>query len=564
MPKRRTKIAKTVDAYIAGVLDGSIVASSWVRKAVIRHQNDIELAVEGPAKAIPFHFDEHAAEHAIKFFGLLKHSKGEWAGQVFVPEPWEMFIVWVIYGWMGSDDLRRFRYAYVSCGRKQGKTTLGASLGLLGLVADNEPGAEVYTAATKRDQARISHLEASRMVKASDSLRDHVNVFKDNLSVDGTASKYEPLAADYNSLDGLNISMCVIDELHAWKSREMWDVLDTSTAARRQPLIFIITTAGHDRSSVCWEQHDYSQKVLDGIIDDDSWFAFVACIDEGDDWEDESCWAKANPNLGVSCKIADLRRKAKRAKETPAALNAFLRLHLGIWTESETVWLTNDLIEAGEGNTDAESLLGRRCFAGLDLAATRDLSACVLAFPDDDGGYDLLPYCWAPRENARKREREDRVPYLTWASQGHLELTPGNVTDYDFILAKIAALAESYQIVNLAFDRFGAAQIVTALQNTGLSVVQWGQGYLSMSPPTKEFERLAAAHKLRYPAHPVFKWCLSNVVAEMDPAGNVKPSKRKSNERIDLTVAAIMAIGAAMQAEPDQGFVYNERGLLSV
>lgn len=559
MPRRRTKIAKTIDAYVAGVMDGSVVASSWVRKAAQRHLEDMDSAKDRGLK-----FDQTAAEHAIEFFGLLKHSKGEWAGEQFKLAPWQMFILWSLYGWKDENGFRRYRYAYVSCGRKQGKTTLAAGLGLHALIADGESGAEVYTAATKRDQARISHLEASRMVKASESLRDHVNVFKDNLSVDGTASKYEPLAADYNSLDGLNISMCVIDELHAWKSREMWDVLDTSTAARRQPLIFIITTAGHDRSSVCWEQHEYSQKVLDGVIEDDSWFVFIAAIDEGDDWEDESIWGKANPNLGVSCKIEDLRRKAKRAKETPAALNAFLRLHLGIWTESETVWLTKELIDFGEGETDAESLLGRKCYAGLDLAATRDLSACVLAFPSDDGSYDLLSYCWAPRENARKRERDDRVPYLTWAAQGHIKLTEGDVTDYDFILSDIESLAERYQIQNLAFDRFGAAQIVTSLQNVGLPVLQWGQGYLSMSPPTKELERLMAAKRIRYAVHPIFKWCMSNVVVETDPAGNIKPSKRKSNERIDLAVSAIMAIGAAMKAEPDAGFVYNERGLLSV
>ena len=554
------QVKQTIDKYAADVCSGEVIASSWVVRAAGRYLDDLEHQADRGLI-----FDEAAAAHVVKFFEFLEHSKGEWGGQRFELQPWQQFILANVYGWkQAATGLRRYRYVYVSCARKQGKTTLAAGLGLYALVADGEPGAEVYTAATKRDQARISHSEAARMVKASPSLRSRIKVFKDNLSVDETQSKYEPLASDYNSLDGLNISMAVIDELHAWKTRDMWDVIDTSTASRRQPLIFAITTAGHDRHSICWEHHDYSQKVLSGVIDDDSWFGFVASIDEGDDWTDERNWHKANPNLGVSCKIDDLRRKARRAKETPTSLNAFLRLHLGVWTEAESAWLPVETVEACEGRTEIESLLGRPCWAGLDLAATRDLSALVLAFKDDAGGFDLLPFAWAPRDNAQQRERDDRVPYLTWSAQGHLELTEGNVTDYDFILSHIETLAERYDIQTLAFDRFGAAHLVTQMQTAGLPVIQWGQGYLSMSPPTKELERLIISDAVRFPVNPVLRWCLSNVVVEIDPAGNIKPSKRRSTERIDMAVAAIMAIGAAMQAEAPEPNVYQSRGLLSV
>lgn len=557
MSKTAEQIKREIKKYQKAVAAGG--AGSWVTKAIERHVHDLLRADD-----FPFHFDEAAAIHAVQFFDLLKHSKGEWAGQRFELAPWQAFVTWCLFGWKQSDGSRRYRTAYVSVARKNGKTTWAAGIGLYMLLADAEAGAEVYSAATKRDQARITHGEAVRMVKSSPALMKHINTFKDNLSVDNTHSKYEPLASDYNSLDGLNISCCVCDELHAWKSRDLWDVLDTSTAARRQPLIFAITTAGHDRNSICWEQHQYSQKVLDGTVNDETFFAFIAAIDEGDDWMDEANWHKANPNLGISCKIDDLRRKAARAKETPAALNAFLRLHLGIWTEAETVWLPTGLIEAGEGKTDLDELAGRPCWAGLDLAATRDLSALVLAFRADDGSYDLVPYCWAPRDGARQREHEDRVPYLTWAREGYLNLTEGNVTDYSHILAEVMDLAERYEIQQIAFDRFGAAHVVTSLQDAELPVMQWGQGMLSMSPPTKEVERLFASGQVRYPTHPVMKWCFSNVVIELDAAGNIKPNKRKSNERIDLAVAAIMAVGASMMSPAEDQSVYADRGFLTV
>src|SRR5687768_13912396 len=295
-----------------------------------------------------------------------------------------------------------------------------------------------------------------RLVRASQGLRKLIRISKDNLSVESTHSRYVALGGDADSTDGLSPSCCIIDELHAHKNRAMFDVLDTGTGARRQPLLFCITTAGHDRNSLCFEQHDYSQKILEGIVCDDSYFAFIACIDEGDDWQDEGVWAKANPNLHVSLKIDDLRRKAQRAKEMPTSLNSFLRLHLGVWTESETRWLPMDKWQAcGSNSIDLSALKGRECWAGLDLASTQDLSALVLVFPSEDEELVVVPFFWAPKENAAKRERKDHAPYLTWANQGYLELTNGEVTDYNHILSKIEELAQTYQIKEIAFDRFG-------------------------------------------------------------------------------------------------------------
>jgi phage terminase large subunit-like protein len=553
--KSSLAIAREVQGYIDRVISGEAVVGKWVRLAVERHVRDL---TEGPGRGL--YFDPEAGARVIRFFGLLTHSKGEWAGQPFVLAPWQMFLLWCVFGWKReSDHTRRFRTVYCEICRKGGKTTLAAGIGLYMLLADGEEGAEIYTAATKRDQARLAHEEAVRMVKKSRSLRKAVRVSKDNLCVESTNSKYVPLGGDADSTDGLSPSCCIIDELHAHPNRAMYDVLDTATGARRQPLIFCITTAGHDRLSICWEQHAYSQRVLEGIVDEDSHFGFVASIDEEDDWRDEGCWAKANPNLGVSMKLDDLRRKAAKAKEMPTALNAFLRLHLGVWTEAETRWLPLEKWEGSKIDIREEDLLGRTCWAGLDLGSTQDLTAMVLVFPDEDehGGATVLPYFWAPEMNAAKRERNDHAPYLTWSRQGYLELTEGEVTDYNFILDRIAQLREKFDIREIAFDRFGAASIVTALQEQGAQVVQFGQGYVSMSPACKEVERLVVSSRLRHPGNPVLTWCAANAVVEMDAAGNLKVSRRKCSEKIDGIVALAMAVGRWMAQPAEAEFDFR-------
>ena len=357
-------------AYIHGVLDGTIPAGRLIRLAVERHQRDLD---EGPARGL--RFDRAAAQHTIDFFGFLKHSKGEWAGQTFELAPWQQFILWVLFGWKRTDGLRRYRTAYIEVPRKQGKSTMAAGVGLYLLVADGEPGAEVYSAATKRDQAKIVHAEATRMVKASPSLSRMVKVFKDNLNIPETASKYEPLGADEDTLDGLNVHGAIIDELHAHKTRGVVDVLETATGARRQPLQVEITTAGSDQTSVCYEHHDYGAKILIGTVQDDTWFVFIATIDEGDDWRDATVWAKANPNFGISVKPDDLARKVEKAKRMPTAQNAFKRLHLDIWTQQVTRWIDLGLWDENAGEVDEEKLAGGICHGGLDLASVSDLTA---------------------------------------------------------------------------------------------------------------------------------------------------------------------------------------------
>jgi phage terminase large subunit-like protein len=551
-----------VAQYVQDVLGGRIPACHWLQAACRRHLRDLETGAERG-----LWFDPDAAQLVISFFSLLKHSKGEWAGQVIRLEPWQVFVLWVLFGWKRADGTRRFRTCYLEMGRKNGKSTMAAGVGLYLLVADGEPGAEVYSAATKRAQAQITHSEASRMVKASPALRRRLTVFRDNIHIAETASKFEPLGADSDTMDGLNMHGGIIDEVHAHKTREVWDLLDTATSSRRQPLIFAITTAGFSRESLCWQLHEYTQKILDRIIEDDTFFGIVFSIDDGDDWEDESCWAKANPNLGVSKKLDDMQRWAARAKEMPSALNAFLRLHLTIWTQADTRWVPVGHWEACGMLVDANGLRGRTGYGGLDLSSNTDITALLLVFPPDapDETYRALCRFWIPEDNMVERSHRDRVPYEAWVRQGFIETTPGNVIDYDFILAAIDELMQAYDLKEIAFDRWGATKIQTQLMDRGGDkfLVQFGQGYVSMSPPMKMLETLILGHKLAHGNNPVLTWMAHNLVASQDAAGNIKPDKEHSLERIDGMVALIMALDRAIRHEA-AGSVYDTRGILEL
>jgi len=540
------------------VLSGQQPAAKLLRAVCQRHVDDLAHAAERG-----LNFDATAARHALALCQVVRHSKGEWAGQVFTPEPWEEFIIASLFGWKRADGTRRFRRAYIEVPRKNGKSFLCAFLGNYLLVADGEPGAEVYSAATKRDQARIVHGEAIRMVQASPLLKKEIGIFKDNLHVLATHSKYEPLGADADTMDGLNVHGALIDELHAHKTRQVVDVLDTATGARRQPLIVEITTAGWDRNSVCWEHHEYSRQVLEQVLLDDSWFAFVAGIDDDDDWAAPATWAKANPNYGISVKADDLARKAKRAQSVPAEQNSFKRLHLNVWTEQSEKWLDMDKWDACDAPVMLERLIGRPCYAGLDLASTTDIAALVLLFPDESDPplYDIVPFFWIPGESVVERTRKSNVPYQTWVEQGYIEATEGDVIDYRHIMARADEAATRYELREIAYDRWGATQIVQWMQEGGLDVVPMGQGFASMSPPTKELMNLVLAKRLRHGGHPVLRWMANNMVVKQDPAGNLKPDKSKSAEKIDGMVALVMAVDRATRQATAES-VYESRGLL--
>lgn len=547
-----------------------------MRLAAERHLRDLERAAREPEWG--FYFDEAAAQWAIDFFPqLLKHYKGEWAGKPIVLEPWQEFIVGSLWGWRRhSDGTRRFRVAYVEVPRKNGKSTLAAGIGILLAFFDDEPGAEVYAAATKRDQAKIVWGDAKQMVLASPNIRRRVNILALNLHDPLTSSKFEPLSADYDSMDGLNISGAIVDELHAHKTRGMWDVIETATGARREPLTLAITTAGFERQSVCYEQHDYGTKILERVFDDETFFVYIASIDENDDWTDPRAWAKANPNLGVSVKLDDLERKCEKAKQVLSEQNAFLRLHLDVWTEQESRWLSvekwdeNEPVAANEAvalrERRIEELRGRVCFGAIDLSSTTDLTSALLWFPDpdDEGGIALL-WNWVPAENVQQRVRRDRVPYDLWIRQGFVTATEGNVVDYDAVRTFFRDFAGlRYEVKEIAIDRWNSTQLQTQLMADGFTVVPVGQGFASMTAPTKEVEKLVLSLKVRHGGDPVLRWAASNVVVETDAAGNLKPSKAKATERIDPMVTLIMVVGRAMvNPNPESVYDREDRGFLT-
>lgn len=555
----------SVTAYAHAVVTGGVVAGRLVRLACERHLRDLET---GPARGL--RFDTEAADRAIMFFGFLKHSKGEWAGQPLQLEPWQCFIVGSLFGWLRADGTRRFRTAYEELARKNGKSTIAAGIGLLLAFFDGEGGAEVYAAATKRDQAKIVWGEGSRMVKASPSLRSRITVLTSNMHILSTNSKFEPLGADNDSTDGLNIHGAVVDELHAHKTRSMVDVLETATGARRQPLVYYITTAGYDRHSVCWEKHDYGIKVLEGIIDDDTYFAFIATIDEGDDWTDPTTWPKANPNLGISVKLDDLVMKCERAKQVPGQQNAFKRLHLDVWTEQAERWLSIEVWNESAGDVDAhelrKQLKGGRCFGGLDLSSKLDLSSFSLFFPPtDEHPAAVLSFSWIPEDNMRERVERDRVPYDQWVDAKFIAATEGNVIDYDYIRSDVGDLAEEFEIVEVGYDPWNATQLAIQLQDDGMTMVPVRQGFQTLSEPSKELEKLVLEKKWRHGGNPVLRWAASNVAVKTDPAGNIKPDKSKSTERIDPVSSLVNALERACRHDGDDGpSIYETERLSSL
>ncbi len=555
------------EQYAHDCQSGAVVASELVKLTTLRHINDRKRS-EANDPDFPYYFDEESGQYVIDFIETFCcHSVGEWAGQPFLLEPWQKFIIWCLFGWKKqSDGNRRFKTAMIHIARKAGKTQLLAAIGLYLLIADGEPAAEIYSAATKKDQARILFDESRRMVMASPHLKALVQSFRGNMNVPETHAKFEPLSSDENTLDGLRVHGALIDELHSHKTRHVYDVLETATASRRQPLVVCITTSGFPfPDSICLELLGYGERILKGIIKDETFFTISFSLDPDDQWDDEKVWVKANPNLGVSVKLDDLRSKATKARETPSAQNNFKTKHLNIWCNSRSRWIPVERWDACREDYAVQELIGKECYAGLDLSTTTDISSLVLVFPWEDGKYRVLPFYWVPLENADLRARRDRVPYPLWIEQGHVFGTPGNAIDYGFIRKKIVELSSLYKVREIAADPWNATQILQQLrEEDGLPVVEMRQGFASMSSPMKSLEALVMSQRLRHTGCPVLRWMMDNVSVRMDPAGNIKPDKEKSAERIDGVVALIMGVGRAELRKAPASNPYESGGVFSL
>lgn len=512
-------------------------------------------------------FDKKEAEAAVYFFEhYLHHIEGEFAGEPFLLQPWQKDIVSDIYGWKRPDGTRQYRTVYIEIPRKNGKSTLGAGFALYGLHADREPGAQVYSVAGDRQQAGIVFNIAKQMCLRDGHLSKSTKMFVKSMTVDHTGSRYWVLSSDANAAHGFNPSTTVFDELHTQPNADLWHAMVTGMGSRRQPLMITITTAGWDRNSICYQQHDYARKILDGILKDPSYYPVIFAAADDADWRKPKTWARANPNLGVSCKLDYFKDQLLQAVNSPSKENIFRRLHLNQWTEQDIRWLNMDKWDAcGEADIDIEDLKGKRCFAGLDLASTTDIAAFLMVFPIDSKVYAISEF-WIPSEGAHQRERIDRVPYVTWAKQGLINMTPGNVIDFDRIRKRINELGEVYDIQEIAVDRWNSTQLQTQLgeEGDGFKMVPFGQGFASMSAPTKKCEVIMLEQSLCHFDNPVLRWMASNVSVVEDDHANIKPTKKKSSEKIDGIVALIMALGRMIVDEGDKVSKYEKQELVTV
>ena len=509
-----------------------------------------------------YYFDKRAAKKAVGFIEtFITHTKGELSGQPFLLEDWQKKIVSDLFGWKNKKtDLRKYRTAYIQIGRKNGKSTLASALALYMLFADDERGSEIYSAAGDRQQAGIVHEIAKGMIVANPELSKRAKVYRNSIVNESKGNFYQAISSDSKTKHGFNANCIIFDELHTQPNRDLWDTLTTSVGSRRQPLTIAITTAGYDRNSICHEIYKYAQQVDNQSVKDETFYSCIYEAEMDDDITDEDVWKKANPNYGVSLKKNYMEIESQRAVDVPSYQNTFKRLMLNIWTDSVSVWIPNNEWMECHQEFDYSTLDGKECWGGLDLASTRDISAFVLLFKVDEK-YIVLPHLFIPEENAKKRSERDGVDYVTWKNQGHIIATDGDVADYNFIKEKINELSKKYRIQSIAYDRWNASQLVIDLQNDGANMDPFGQGFVSMSAPTKELEKLIIGKQIIHNDNPCMNWMLSNVAIQEDPAGNIKIAKNKSKEKVDGLVALVMALGEMMTEESTDS-VYDERGLL--
>jgi phage terminase large subunit-like protein len=511
--------------------------------------------------------DEEKAERAAQFIRNLKHTKGVWHGVPFDLLPWQDKIIKDIFGTVKDNGFRQYNNAYVEIPKKNGKSELAAAIALYLTCADSEWGAEVYGCAADRQQASIVFDVAVDMVDQCPALKKRIKpiISQKRLVYMPLGSFYQVLSSEAFSKHGLNVHGVIFDELHAQPNRELYDVMTKGSGdARMQPLFFLITTAGTDRNSICYEVHQKAEDILRGKKNDPTFYPVIYGMKDGDDWSLEGNWYKANPSLGHTIDIEKVRNAYNSAKENPAEENIFRQLRLNQWVKQSTRWMQMDKWDACNEKVDIDALRGRECYGGLDLSSTTDITAFVLVFPPrtEAEKFIVLSYFWIPEDNLKFRVRRDHVPYDIWEKQDQIKTTEGNVVHYGFIETFIEELGTKYNIKEIAFDRWGAVQMVQNLEGMGFTVVPFGQGYKDMSPPSKELMKLTLEKKISHGGNPVLRWMMDNIFVKIDPAGNIKPDKEKSTEKIDGAVALIMALDRAIRNQGSCNSVYDERGIL--
>jgi phage terminase large subunit-like protein len=551
MTTRRAKSLsqKLVDAKRAGW-------GKWIRSAADEH-----------AVCNGCYFDLEAAERVRTFFReLLVHSKGsKFAGKPFELLDWQFQdVIGPIFGWKRPDGTRRYRRAYTEIPKKNGKSTLAAGVSIYLLVGDREPGAHVFSCASDRDQAGIVYEEAANMVEASFDLSQVLKVRRSTkvIMYEETRSKYEAISSDADSSEGKNAHGLICDELHVWRGRQFFESLKYAGRARAQPLLFMITTAGDDLTSVCYEEHERSQRIIRGDEFLDSYFGYVAAADPDDDWKDPKTWHKANPSLGITIDEQSFAEDVQDAAGTPTKENAFKRYSLNLWIGASNAWLSMDDWQKCEEPFDVASLAGLDAYGGADLSRKRDLSAVVWIVPQDDLLY-VVPRLYVPAELLQRKEEEDKVPYRAWAEAGYITPTPGNVIDYAHIRRDVLADNERFRIIELGYDPYNAEQLCNQQlgMEDGIATIEIPQSMANMGPPSSEFEKLLKEKRIRVPPNPVLAWMASGCVAYEDTNGNLRPIKRKSRSRIDGIIALIMALNRYLDGSTASGSYYDDHDL---
>ncbi|MFS7426412.1 terminase large subunit [Carnobacterium maltaromaticum] len=519
-------------------------------------------------KAKTSKYNEDLADYAVNFIECLSHTKGTWAGKPFELLDWQEQIIRDLFGTVKPNGYRQFNTAYIEIPKKMGKSELAAAVALLLTCGDGEEGAEVYGCAADRQQASIVFEVAADMVRMCPALNKRVKILASQKRIvfKPTNSFYQVLSAEAYSKHGFNIHGVVFDELHTQPNRKLFDVMTKGSGdARTQPLYFLITTAGTDINSICYETHQKALDIIDGRKHDPTFYPVIYGADESDDWTDPKVWKKANPSLGITVGMDKVKAACESAKQNPAEENSFRQLRLNQWVKQAIRWMPMDKWDACGFKVDEKSLEGRVCYGGLDLSSTTDITSFVLVFPpeDEDDKFVVLPYFWIPEDTLDLRVKRDHVPYDLWEKKGWLKTTEGNVVHYGFIETFIEELGEKYNIREIAFDRWGAVQMVQNLEGMGFTVVPFGQGFKDMSPPTKELMKLTLEQKIAHGGHPVLRWNMDNIFIRTDPAGNIKADKEKSTEKIDGAIATIMALDRAIRCgNNNAASVYDDRGLL--